>query len=225
MNLTTTGTIIPDSLIENLNLFEPREVMILLVLFYREKQTQQELEQATGLVDREVSRYIGTLLKYDVIVWDGQSSYSIAKSSVNIDGLRKRIAPKVKQTQITFDTMIDTQGEKIIVNSWENFAPTLKMADVQRKMIYLFFKAVGFDITKPLDYITNAYDWKMQAFELSKIVKDDIWLINAAVDKLRKDGMTIVTIRSILKTVQSLKLNNGKTLIKEESKEIVTDTW
>ena len=226
MNLATTSTVIPNVLLENLALFEPREIIILLVLFYRDAVKYKDIESLSGLNETEIKKYIASLMKYAVINLSDQGDYFIG-NRIDIEGLKHRATPKATQSKIQLGEFAATDGTKIVVTGWETFMPNVKMVDVQRKIIYLFFKAVGFDVNEPDKYIQNINDWKVSAFKLSQIIGNDTWLISEAVKKLREAKMTVVTPRSIYNTVNSIKVSGAGSVneVKKPKEEIVTELW
>lgn len=225
MNLAITTTTIPNSFLDNLPLFEPRELPILLVLFYHSPLKFTDIISGTGLTEQECKKYSGQLIKHGVVNVSDQGEYFL-NVRVDTDSLKKRGAPRITQTKIDLGDSVETDGAKIQVTKWEDFMLTSKMSDVQRKMIYLFFKATGFDVNHPDQYIDNVTDWRTSAWELYRIVGNDTWLIAESVKKLKEGKMTVTTLRSIFKTVRSLKVAGaaGVNDVKKDTT-TVTDLW
>lgn len=227
MRLTTNTTTIPNSLIENLPLFEPREIVILLVLFYHSPAKFTDIISETGLSEAEVKKYTVSLMKYAAVNQNTNGDYYLGVD-VDINGLKSRAAPKAKQSKTDFTEVTDTDGIKIEVTKWEDFMPSAKMADVQRKMIYLFFKAVGFDVNFPYPYIQDLNDWRQAAFKLYQAVGNDVWLINEAAKKLKEGKMTVAHPRALMKTIHSLRVSGAGSVneVKDNKKEeTITDLW
>jgi hypothetical protein len=124
--------------------------------------------------------------------------------SADFETLLRR--PEAGQSAIKLlEEKFETSSLFYAVNNYESFAPSLAMPAKCREVSYMIFERLGWDTARPFDKITNTKEWMRDCRQLLALCSNDLRLVRDAIDLLKEKNYTVVSPRSLIKTVAMIK--------------------